>query len=155
MRTHSPEHHLDFVRSKRHVTRCGQTGLITDHPVDVLGAATLPAHQVMVVIADPPLKARRMAGRLDPPQQARPRAGVENVIDGLGRYRAEPVPHAGAHLLDGGMRVLIQPYEHCAPRGCHPQARGTQKAGRHIQGGCGRFGHPPTTFPPRHVRLVP
>jgi hypothetical protein len=49
------EHHLDLVRSKHLVAQRSQTGLVPGDLADVLGAAALPANQVMVVVTYAPL----------------------------------------------------------------------------------------------------
>ena len=71
----------------------GVTAIIFDEPavaaVDVRGGAATTAHDVVVVVRDPAFETRRMAGRLDPPDQSRVDERGEHVVDGLGGDRAE------------------------------------------------------------------
>ena len=58
-------------------------GVVADGAVDVGDRAARPAHDVVVVVADPRLVARHRAGRLDAPHQTRAGQRPQHVVDGL------------------------------------------------------------------------
>ena len=67
-----PEHHLGLVHREAHVLDRSQAGLGPDQAVDIVGAVTPAAHDMVMVAAGPALKTRGMPGRLDaaPPRPA-------------------------------------------------------------------------------------
>lgn len=66
----------------------------------------------MMVVADPRLKTHRTTGRLDPAHQTSPGQREQDVIDGLGRHRPEPVAGTNCDLLDREMTAVANDAKH-------------------------------------------
>jgi hypothetical protein len=67
--------------------------------VDVYGAATGAAYEVMVVVSDPVLVPSRRAGRLDPPDEVIFGQDAQGVVDRLTRDGADVIAHQPLDLL--------------------------------------------------------
>ena len=94
----------------RHVANCA---IHVDHPP----AGT--TDQVVVVVADAILVARRRPRRLDPAEQPTFRERGEHVIDRLAGDRPELRPHDGTDLIGGAVRVLRHGAQHGDALGRH------------------------------------
>ncbi len=117
----APEHHLGLVDRETLLIVSGKAGPVREHAIDILGAATAPANDVVMVIPDPALETSGMPGGLNAAQQARGRARPQHIVDGLDRHRTELFPHARAGSLDGGVGMLGQPRQHGLARHCCTQ----------------------------------
>src|SRR5699024_1034687 len=108
----------------------------------VFDAATVAAHQMMVIVAGAALEMRRVASRADLAHQPGCDAGRQDIIGRLPRQGAEALACSRMNLLGGGMRVLIQPVEYGMARCSRLQAACTQQIGD----GLAFFTHPADSF---------
>lgn len=86
-------------------------GRVADHAVGILDPAAAATHQVMMIVAGAPLEAGRVAGRPHLSNHIDVHAGSQNVVDGLLGNRTNPLADALVDLLDGGVRMAVQPLE--------------------------------------------
>ena len=126
--TETPEDDLGLVHDEAVRLRRIDAGRGADDAVDVLGGAAAPAHDVVVVVADPALVARRVPGGLDAAHEPGIDAGRQHVVDGLGGDGTELGAHARTDRVGRGVRVLREPGEHGSARRGDPQARRAQGA---------------------------
>src|SRR5690606_16672852 len=83
----------------------GEAWGLADGAVDVEQSATPPADQVVVVVADAILVARRRAGRLDAAQQTLLGKDGDGVVHGPARDRADLAADDLDHLVGGDVRA--------------------------------------------------
>ena len=76
--------------------------------VDICRGATRAAYEVVVVVANPSLIARRVAGQFDAPHHAGTREGVQGVVHGLGGQCSQPGARAGRDCLGIKVRTLLE-----------------------------------------------
>src|SRR5579859_504067 len=81
------------------VVGSGQAGRLADRAVDVGEDAARPAHDMVVVVPDPPLVPGRAAGRLQAAYQSRRGECVQGVIHGLKGDMPDAVAHPGGDRL--------------------------------------------------------
>jgi hypothetical protein len=89
----APVDHLSFIDLVSRVVGGRQARRGTDRAVDVDHAAARTADQVVVVVADPVLMARRRPGRLDAPDQALFDQDAEDVVHRLAGDDADLSPY--------------------------------------------------------------
>ena len=75
-----------------------------------------------MVVPDASLEPRRAAGRLDTPDEARPRKRVEGLIHGLKGNVPYTIAHPGGERLDFEVVTLPDGLEECDTRCGHSQA---------------------------------
>ena len=101
--------------------------------VDVDHAAARAAHEVVVVVANPPLEQGRLAGGLDPTGQPGGDEHLQDVVDRLQRHGSEPVAHPCGDLRGRQVLVvtgrLVQQLQHGGPRRRDAQAARSQPFG--------------------------
>lgn len=68
--------------------------------VDIGDSAALPAHDVVMVVADPQLKQRRRTSGFDPPHDADVSQRSQNVVHGLRRHGSELIAHVCRNAID-------------------------------------------------------
>src|SRR5690348_1091722 len=129
VRAQAPVGDVGFVDREALVVGRGQAGCLTDRAVDVRDDAARPAHDVVVIIPDPPLEARRAAGRLDPADEPCLGERVQDVVDGLQGDVADTAAHPGGDRLDAEVVAVPDGLEQCDAGGCHPQAGPAQFRG--------------------------
>ena len=83
--------------------------------------AARPAHDVVVVVADPRLVAGHRAGRLDAPYQTGGGQRAQHVVDGLVGHLAEVRADGADDRVRVGVRVFVHGVQHGQPRTGHPQ----------------------------------
>jgi hypothetical protein len=99
-RAQSPERDVGLVHQETGVVRRIKARRVPHGAVDVLDRPAVPAHQVMMVVADAPLEPGRTAGGFDPADEPRPGERVECLVHGLEGDMAHPVTHSGGDRLD-------------------------------------------------------
>jgi hypothetical protein len=129
VRAETPEGDISLVHQISGVIGGLEARSLSDRTVDVGEAAALSADEVMVVVSDPALEARRASRGFDPPYETHRREGVEGLIYGLERHVAEPV----AYLRGDGVDVQMVAGAHCLedgePGGRHPEPGRTKLGG--------------------------
>src|SRR5581483_11700135 len=120
----------------------GQAGCLADRAVDVSDDAARPAHDVVVIISDPPFEARRAAGRLDAADEPCLGERVQDVVDGLQGDMTDAAAHSGGDRLDAEVVAVPDGLEQCDAGGCHPQAGPAQFLGGGRSGGRRHDAHP-------------
>ena len=87
-----------------------------------------PAHDVVVVVADPRLVAGHGTRRLDAPHQTRGGQRAQHVVDGLVGDLAEVLAHDADDRVRVGVRMVVHRGEHGDPRAGHAQSGSAQHA---------------------------
>ena len=106
--------------------------------------ATEPAHQVVMVIADPGLVAGRGSGGLDGAHQTGAHACPEHIVDGLRRHRTQRFADLAGDFVCGRMRLGGKGFQNGNPRRGHPESGGPQQVpGIEVT----RRGHPSSYTP--------
>lgn len=77
---------------------------------------TLPADHVVVVVAGFDLEQGTRTGRRHMAHQPHSGEGMNDVVDGLGRHGAQPLPDTGGDGLDVGVRLPDELGQHRHPR---------------------------------------
>jgi hypothetical protein len=110
-----------------------QAGVRTGGAVDVEGGAAGAADEVVVVVADPGLVARRVPGRLDAADQAGRSEGTEHVVHRLHGDAADALDRCSAYLVGGHVPDgVVEDLEHGQSGGGDAKPRdGKAVAGLH------------------------
>lgn len=111
-----PEDNLGLVHGKAVIVLRVHAGRLAHHAVGILDPAAATTHQVMMIVAGAPFEAGRVAGRPHLSNHVDVHAGRQNVVDGLLGHRTDPLADALVDLLDGGVRMAVQPLERGQPR---------------------------------------
>jgi hypothetical protein len=90
--TEAPKNYLCLLDDKSMISRWLQAGSRANRAVHIGSETTAAADDMMVVISNTRLIARRMAGRLDASDEASLLQDVQIVVYGLEGERAEPLP---------------------------------------------------------------
>ena len=91
-------------------------GAVADGAIDVGDDAARPAHDVVMVVADPRLVARHGARRVDAPHQARVGQRPQHVVHGLLGHLAEVLAHDTDDRVRVGVRMVVHRGQHRHPR---------------------------------------
>src|SRR6185312_15943749 len=139
----APVDDLGLVDREAVVVGRGQAGRLADRAVDVSDGTARPAHDVVMVVADPSLEPGRAAGRLDAAHQSRVGERVQGVIHGLQGDMADALAYPRGDGLDAEVVTVPDGLQQRDARGRHPQASPAQFAG----GGRSRgYGHDAQTI---------
>ncbi len=98
-----------------------QAWRVADRAVDVGDNAARPAHDVVVVVADPGFVTGNHAQRLDPAHQTDGGEGVENVVHGLAGDIGKSAADGRQDRLGVSMRMGVDRRQHRDPRTGHAQ----------------------------------
>ncbi len=102
--TPPPVDDLGFVDLEALIVHGHQARGRPDGAFDVGEPAADPADQMVVVVAEPLLVARRRTERLNPPDQTRADQEAQSVVDGLQRDRTDLGPDRLRDLVGGDVR---------------------------------------------------
>ena len=94
--------------------------------VDVGDRAARAADDVMMVVTDAQLEPCRRAGRFDTAYEPHGREGLEDVVDRLGRDRAEVGPGSLGDRISVGVRLSAERLDDRESRSRHAQTGITQ-----------------------------
>jgi hypothetical protein len=101
--------------------RGNQARSVTDRAVDIDDETARTAHQVVMVVPDPPLVPCNRTGRLDAAEEPDLGEGVERIVDGLMRDRRKRPTDRADDGLGVGMRMILHGLEHRSPLLRHTQ----------------------------------
>jgi hypothetical protein len=119
------------------VVGCGEAGCVADRAVDVGDCAARPAHEMVVIVADPALEPGRAAGRLDAANEASRGERVQCLVYGLQGDVAQAGAYPGGERLDPEMVTIPDGFEQGDPGRRHPQAGLAQLIGGRRKLRCG------------------
>jgi hypothetical protein len=71
-----------------------------------------------------------VSGWFDPSQQLGLGTRIQDIVNGLSRYRVKPLSHTGCDLVRGRVWVRGQPVEHREPGCGYPQSDSTEQIAR-------------------------
>jgi hypothetical protein len=117
VRAGSPVRHLGFGGRESAGQRAGrEAGRLARRAVDVDGPAACAADEMVMVVADPGLEARRVPGRLQAADKPGGGKRAEDVVDGLNGHAAQPRQRRLPDLLGRDMPAgIIERLEHGNP----------------------------------------
>src|SRR5258708_22288576 len=117
----APVDDLGLVDREAMIIGSGQARRLADRAVDVSDDAARPAHDVVVVVADPSLEPGGAAGRFDAAYESRHGQRMEGVIHGLHGDVAYAITNPGGDRLDAEVVTVTAGLEQCHAGGRHPQ----------------------------------
>jgi hypothetical protein len=117
----APEGHFGLFDEESGIMRGNQARSVTDRAVDIDDETARTAHQVVMVVPDPPLVPCNRTGRLDAAEEPDLGEGVERIVDGLMRDRRKRPTDRADDGLGVGMRMILHGLEHRSPLLRHTQ----------------------------------
>jgi len=95
---------------------------VADRAVDVGDCAARTAHEMVVVVSDPPLEPGRAAGRLDAADETSRGERVQRLVHGLQGDVTQASTHPGGERIDAEMVAIPDGFEQGHAGRGHSQA---------------------------------